>query len=318
MNNQFHYRSLIIFGIIIVFAFLASAMNNTYAQRKELAQHDSDIKADIATLDGNMTTEHSDIGAKLDKILAAVQNNDVAGIKTEIVTLVGNLTAKYSDIDRILDKILATVQNSDIAGIKTGIVTLDDNMTAEYSDIDVKLDEILSAVQNSRIADKQKMQVVKTGQNTSYGDRDDGELESGVSWPDPRFTDNLDGTISDNLTQLIWDKNANRFGKRTWAQALCDCNNLADNDDDLDDGSVPNDWRLANVNELQSLLDRGQYKPALPKGHPFSGEKSDRYWTSTTFTNVLTRVWDVDLTNGEVGSIKKNNRKYFWCVRNGQ
>ena len=318
MNNQFHYRSLIIFVIIIVFAFLASAMNNTYSQSKKLDQHDRDIKADIATLDGNMSTVHSDIDAKLDKILAAVQNSDVAGINTEIVTLVGNLTAEHSDIDRILDKILATVQNSDITGIKTGNVTLDDNMTAEYSDIDVKLDEILAAVQNSRIADKQKMQVVKTGQNTSYGDRDDGELESGVSWPDPRFTDNLDGTISDNLTQLIWDKNANRFGKRTWAQALCDCNNLADNDDDLNDRSVPNDWRLANVNELQSLLDRGQYKPALPEGHPFSGVKSDRYWTSTTFTNVLTRVWEVDLSNGEVGSIKKNKRMYFWCVRNGQ
>ena len=46
--------------------------------------------------------------------------------------------------------------------------------------------------------------VPKTGQLTSYGNRDDGELQMGVVWPDPRFTDNFDGTVTDDLTGLIW------------------------------------------------------------------------------------------------------------------
>jgi hypothetical protein len=32
---------------------------------------------------------------------------------------------------------------------------------------------------------------------------------TGVAWPNPRFTDNSDGTVTDNLTGLIWLKNAN-------------------------------------------------------------------------------------------------------------
>jgi hypothetical protein len=32
----------------------------------------------------------------------------------------------------------------------------------------------------------------------------DGDLEKGVAWPDPRFTDNGDGTVTDNLTGLVW------------------------------------------------------------------------------------------------------------------
>ena len=54
--------------------------------------------------------------------------------------------------------------------------------------------------------------VPKTGQTTSYATGDDGELEKGVAWPNPRFTDNNNGTVTDNLTGLIWLKHANCFG----------------------------------------------------------------------------------------------------------
>ena len=43
-------------------------------------------------------------------------------------------------------------------------------------------------------------QVPKTGQTTSYRTHDDGDLEKGVTWPSTRFTDNGDGTVTDNLT----------------------------------------------------------------------------------------------------------------------
>ena len=51
--------------------------------------------------------------------------------------------------------------------------------------------------------------VPKTGQTTGYATGDDGALQKGVAWPNPRFTDNGDGTVTDNLTGLIWLKNAN-------------------------------------------------------------------------------------------------------------
>ena len=37
----------------------------------------------------------------------------------------------------------------------------------------------------------------------------DGDIQAGVPWPEPRFTDNGDGTMMDNLTGLMWTKNAN-------------------------------------------------------------------------------------------------------------
>ena len=39
--------------------------------------------------------------------------------------------------------------------------------------------------------------VEKSGQTTSYATGDDGDLEKGVAWPSPRFTDNGDGTVTD-------------------------------------------------------------------------------------------------------------------------
>ena len=62
--------------------------------------------------------------------------------------------------------------------------------------------------------------VEKTGQTTSYAAGDDGDLEKGVTWPSPRFTDNTNGTVTDNLTGLIWLKNANCFGEKSWSAAL--------------------------------------------------------------------------------------------------
>jgi hypothetical protein len=89
--------------------------------------------------------------------------------------------------------------------------------------------------------------VPKTGQITSDDDYDDGYYEKGVEWPNPRFRDNEDGTVTDNLTGLIWLKNANCFGSRTWNEAITDCNVLANGQCGLTDGSGGGDWRLPNT-----------------------------------------------------------------------
>ena len=59
-----------------------------------------------------------------------------------------------------------------------------------------------------------KALVEKTGQITSYSNTggEDGDLKKGVKWPNPRFKDNGNGAVTDNLTKLIWLKNANAFG----------------------------------------------------------------------------------------------------------
>ena len=69
--------------------------------------------------------------------------------------------------------------------------------------------------------------VPRTGQTTTYAAGDDGSFQKGVELPTPRFTDNGNGTITDNLTGLIWLKNANcPNGTRHWVTALADVASL--------------------------------------------------------------------------------------------
>lgn len=160
--------------------------------------------------------------------------------------------------------------------------------------------------------------VPKSGQSTSYGNRDDGELERGVMWPTPRFTDNGNGTVLDNLTGLIWTKNANCDGAKDWTTALAYCNALSNGTCGLTDGSEAGDWRLPQIEELQSLIDYGEYTPALPSGHPFASVQSNVYWSSTTISFSTGKAWYVNLDSGSVfNDVEKASSRYFWPVRGG-
>lgn len=97
----------------------------------------------------------------------------------------------------------------------------------------------------------------------------DSDRQAGVAWPDPRFTDNFDGTVTDNLTGLIWLKNATCSKQLLWNAALAWSKSLESGKCNLSDASMAGDWRLANINELNSLVDISQKQPALPSGHPF-------------------------------------------------
>ena len=172
--------------------------------------------------------------------------------------------------------------------------------------------------------------VAKTGQTGCWdgsgnpiscaGTGQDGALQRGVS-VSPRFTDNADGTVKDNLTGLIWLKNANCFGLWTWTQALSAANTLQSPNVTcgLTDGSAAGAWRLPNLRELHSLIDFGQFNPAFPVSHPFSGVQSNYYWSSTTLPFNPGSAWNVSLANGYVSNGGKfTNAGYVWPVRGGQ
>jgi len=159
--------------------------------------------------------------------------------------------------------------------------------------------------------------VPKTGQTTLYATGDDGDLEKGVAWPDPRFTDNGDGTVTDNLTGLLWLKNANCFGEKNWSTALTDCNTLHSGECEITDNSTEGDWRLPNRFELESLLDLSNIDTALPSGHPFTGVKNyGVYWSGTSYAYFPDFAWHVGMYDGVV--IYRDKIKgtgYVWPVR---
>jgi len=157
----------------------------------------------------------------------------------------------------------------------------------------------------------------------------DGALQKGVAWPNPRFTDNNNGSVTDNLTGLIWLKNANCFGTKTWAVALADANNLANGNCGLIDGSTAGQWRMPNVRELHSLIDYAWGLPALSNaagtgrwtpGNPFIGVQSDFYWSSTMVQlGPGFGVWVVSLVDGAMRYGNETvNTYYVWPVRGGQ
>lgn len=150
------------------------------------------------------------------------------------------------------------------------------------------------------------------------GTGQDGELQRGVAWPTPRFTDNGDGTVMDNMTGLWWLKDANCFGNpRIWEEALDLAQNLADSECGLMDGSEAGEWRLPNVRELQSLLDFGRIAPALPEAHPFSNVARGFYWSSTTSAGSPLDAWGTVLIEGSTFSGAKFLTWYVWPVRDG-
>jgi len=173
-------------------------------------------------------------------------------------------------------------------------------------------------------ANAETIDLPKTGQTATYATGDDGDLQKGVAWPSPRFTDNGDGTVKDNLTGLIWLQDASCDGVMAWSNALDHANELYDgcsdcggDDEDcgLSDDSSAGDWRLPNVKELQSLIDFSEYNPVLPSGHPFTGVQSSDYWSSTTNADITSTAWRVYMSDGAALSDDKSSGYFVWSVR---
>jgi hypothetical protein len=167
----------------------------------------------------------------------------------------------------------------------------------------------------------------------------DGELQMGVEWPVPRFTDNDDGTVTDNLTGLIWLIDANCIGTTypefdndtyggeigdggvSWQHALDFVSGINDGTY-ANCGAGYNDWRLPNVRELYSLIDISNIDIALPSGHLFTnvqlGFYPANYWSSSTYAGHSTWAWRVLLSKGHIDHGTKYDAHYVLPVRDAQ
>lgn len=162
-----------------------------------------------------------------------------------------------------------------------------------------------------------------TGQAASYAPGDDGALKKGSAAVGARFTDNGDGTVTDSLTGLVWLRNAACFSPNVWAAALNEVNQLASGACGLTDGSKPGDWRVPNLNELESMIDASQSSPALTAGNPFVNVAEDNYWSSTSYfggeegspTAWVIRMSDGRYINDGAGNVKAVSNNEVWAVR---
>lgn len=161
------------------------------------------------------------------------------------------------------------------------------------------------------------VQIAKTGQTTSFSSgyvNEDGDLQTGTAWPEPRFTNHGDGTVTDHLTGLMWTTNT--LGQQTWNTALSICQSLTAGGHD--------DWRLPSVMELESLVDFGKKSPSplLPDNHPFSGVVSspseyNDYWTGTTYPGNSGNAYKVSFYDGGTSAYSKSGGGLIFACRGG-
>ena len=139
------------------------------------------------------------------------------------------------------------------------------------------------------------------------GTGQDGELQLGAAWPEPRF-EVRDQAVLDRLTGLLWQRNTDLTkGPVTWQQAL-------DAVARLNEHSGTRHWRLPNINELESLVDCSQHNPALPRNHPFKNTR-EGYWSSTTSVFEPSWSWVLYMHKGAVGVGYKPGAHFFaWPV----
>ncbi len=158
------------------------------------------------------------------------------------------------------------------------------------------------------------IQLPKTGQTVVEVINDDGDLQKGAAWPSPRFVDNGNGTATDTLTGLVWLKDAGCIGMTNWTDALAAALSLKSGMCSLSDGSTGGDWRLPNLNELQSLLDISHENPALPN-NPFTRVTAAQHWTATTSPELSYLAWIVYMDMGYITTLGKTGQAVVWPVR---
>ena len=175
--------------------------------------------------------------------------------------------------------------------------------------------------------------VEDVGCTTNMPPGQDGALRKGVAWPSPRFADNGNGTVTDNLTGLIWLKNAGCWKPMTspmyptWEGALVAAATLNSGECGLTDGSVEGDWRLPNRRELLSLVHQGYEDPALSnaagtgqwvEGDPFTDVMANGYWTSSSTDGAHEWAYVVSFQTGEADTDLRAAKAPVWPVRGGQ
>jgi hypothetical protein len=159
------------------------------------------------------------------------------------------------------------------------------------------------------------------------GTGQDGDIKAGAVLS---YTDNGDGTITDNNTGLMWEKKSDdgtihdKDTTYTWDNAfavhIAGLNSAA--------FAGHTDWRLPNIKELQSIVNYENVAPAVSPAFntgcvaactvaTCSCTAAAGSWSSSTYANVPTLAWGVAFNDGVVNSGFKSNTFRVRAVRGG-
>lgn len=134
--------------------------------------------------------------------------------------------------------------------------------------------------------------------------------------PDSRYTDHGDGTVTDNITGLMWKQCAEGLSGAgcksgivqylTWQGALQRAQGLT--------FAGNSDWRLPNIKELASLVEDRCMFPTI-NINIFPSVLSGEYWSSSPDTMHSYNAWVVNFYTGDVNNDYLRNREVGKAVR---
>jgi hypothetical protein len=189
-------------------------------------------------------------------------------------------------------------------------------------------------------------QPLQTGQTTAYGTGTDGDLQKGAA---RSYTDNGDGTITDNQTGLMWEKKDQAGGIHDYSNSYTWCKDVSPMDGICDTAGVPmdgtitttflatlngsafaghSDWRIPNRFELETIANLQNVVPAVDTVFntgcvasctvtSCSCTQSDLYWSATTYQVNPSNAWGVFFDVGNVNVLIKSGTRYVRAVRGG-
>jgi len=129
----------------------------------------------------------------------------------------------------------------------------------------------------------------------------------------PSYTDNGNGTVTDNVTGLMWQQyvTQDRF---TWYQATSLCSDLS--------LAGYTDWRLPAIKELMGIIHADRYLPPVDTTYflpaIYNTWINGVWWSSTPYVDDSSRVWGMEIEDGATGDYPKSPIAFItWCVRAG-
>ncbi len=246
----------------------------------------------------------------------------------------------YAKCDAAFVKAFANAEDN--AGV--GVCPTEGDAAAIETMIDACFDDLKGALSGSPNPPCVPRAFPATGQTTCWdhmgnvvscaGTGQDGDIQAGATLS---YTDNGDGTITDNNTGLMWEKKSlegdistnihHRDKAYTWTDAV------AQHIANLNAGAGfagHTDWRLPNVKELQSIVNYENTSPAVSPAFDTgcaagctvltcSCTSAGNTWSSSTEATLgtQTKAWLVDFISGFVITDFKGGNLAVRAVRDG-
>ena len=136
--------------------------------------------------------------------------------------------------------------------------------------------------------------------------------------PDSVYLENSDGTVSDTRNGLQWKRCAEgqsgsacsgEASTHTWGAAL----SLAASSS----FAGYRDWRLPNIKELKSLVEKCRFDPSINE-RIFPATPNGFFWSASPYPPYLAYAWKVDFSHGYSNAYYRSDGIHVRLVRGGQ